>query len=76
MQSLARAMGCGTAVQAAARFAQLLDELKMEPPRIAADGLDQLAASVAPERLKNYPVQLEPAAIRALYREMCLVTED
>lgn len=76
LQSLARAMGCGTAVQAAARFAQLLDELKMEPPRIAADGLDQLAASVALERLKNYPVQLEPAAIRALYREMCLVTED
>lgn len=50
-------------------FVSLLDQLDIQRPTPVnrAQELDQLAASVDPQRLGNHPVRLDGAALRALY---------
>ena len=70
MDRLAAALGCGTAVEAALRFAQLVDSLALPAPAAREEDLPALCRGVNPVRLKNFPAWLTAEDIERLYREI------
>lgn len=69
-RELAHMMGCNDETEAAERYHHLLERLELARPSIAEADLDKLAGSVNLDRLKNHPVQLNEAALRALYEQI------
>ena len=68
---IAKAMGCDTSVQAAEKFATVVDQLELKVPKTDSDSdIDVLKTSVNPVRLKNNPVGLDVPTIEKLYREI------
>ena len=68
-RQIAGALGCATAEEAVLRFRALMAKLQMEGPTAGnrEAELDILENSVNPVRLKNNPVELDKAAMRAIY---------
>ncbi len=74
---LAAAMGCATPAEAAAKFAAIFAGLELSIPSCADEAqLDLLCRSVNPVRLKNHPVALSAADIRALYTQILQPDEE
>lgn len=70
LQDIAQAMGCPSARQAAERFRCILESLQLGVPSVGEAAIDDLVASVAPERLNNYPILLSSAELAKLYRDI------
>lgn len=66
---IAKAMGCESPEQAIAEFRQMMKEMDLKNPVNVnrEDELEVLSTSVNPVRLKNNPVELDVASIKALY---------
>lgn len=66
---IAKAMGCGTAVEAIAKFRQIMAEMELTNPIAVKreEELGVLSVSVNPVRLKNNPVELDKETIDNLY---------
>lgn len=66
---IAMAMGCGTDIEAIAKFRQMMVEMDMKNPLAVnkVEELESLSTSVNPVRLKNNPVALNEETIRVLY---------
>lgn len=71
LADIAKAMGCDTPEQAAAKFDALVTELELPVPALRSEEeLGILKTSVNPDRLKNHPVRLTADTIEALYRKI------
>ena len=67
-REIARAMGCETPEDAAAKLNDIFDALALAVPQATEEQLAELSTSVNPVRLKNHPIALDAATIRTLYR--------
>ncbi|MCM1089512.1 MAG: phosphonoacetaldehyde reductase [Muribaculum sp.] len=67
---IAEAMGCGTAEEAAAAYAGLVDRMGLPVPHASEEDYVILKTSVNPVRLKNHPFSLGEETIGGLYREI------
>ena len=76
LRRLAADMGRETPEEAAVRFGQLTDSLALPVPPRKPEDIPMLAASVNPERLRNFPARLERTDIEALYREILCENHD
>ena len=70
LRRMAACMGCEDSREGALRFGALFDEAGLNVPQATEEQLDELCATVNPDRLKNHPVRLEAADIRELYRQI------
>ena len=68
LRRMAACMGCEDSTAGALRFAELFDEAGLTVPEATEQQIDELCATVNPDRLKNHPVRLEADDIRELYR--------
>ncbi len=66
---IAKAMGCGTPVDAISLFRQMMVEMELKNPVAVnrIDELDVLSTSVNPVRLKNNPIFLDSKTISFIY---------
>ena len=66
---IAKAMGCGTPVEAIALFRQMMLEMELKNPVAVNrdDELEVLSTSVNPVRLKNNPVSIDSVTAKKLY---------
>lgn len=69
-EELADAMGCNTLRESAERFQTILSQLKLKTPVCTEEELADMAVSVNPERLGNFPIPISEQEILKLYREI------
>ena len=67
LDEIANAMGCGSPKEGAMKLMLLFDTLELEIPVATKKQYEELSVSVNPDRLKNFPIQLDTEAINALY---------
>ena len=70
LDEIASAMGCNTPEESAEKFNAIFSRLNMAIPSATEQEINILSESVNPERLKNFPVQLDSLTIKNLYREI------
>ena len=70
LHEIADSMGCNTPQEAAEKFNDIFTRLNMAIPQANEQEINILSESVNPERLKNFPVQLDSLTIKNLYREI------
>ena len=73
LNDIADSMKCKSPELAAEEFNEIFTHLGLDIPEAGEQELAILANSVNPERLKNFPVQLDPDTIKNLYREILKV---
>ncbi len=75
LNDIAAAMGCSSPEEAAGKFCDIYSRLGLEIPEATEQDIEDLAGSVNPERLKNFPASLDKETIRNLYRKILRVRE-
>ncbi|MBQ6773947.1 MAG: iron-containing alcohol dehydrogenase [Synergistaceae bacterium] len=70
LNNIADSMSCKSPEEAAEKFCAIFDKLGLEPPRASSHDIEILAESVNPERLKNFPAELDKITIKNLYQEI------
>ena len=65
---IAAAFGVANGNLALLRFINIVNSLKLDPPKIDPSDIEVLVGSVNPERLNNNPVRLSQGVIEGLYK--------
>ena len=74
LRDIASSMSCSSPEEAAEKFSGIFSRMSLEIPRASWNDIEELSSSVNPERLKNFPVNLDHETITALYREILKVS--
>lgn len=67
---IADAMDCATAIDAAKKFQDMFNDMRLRKPMWEEKDIEVLSESVNPVRLKNNPVHLTADIIEGLYRQI------
>ena len=70
LSEIAEAMCCNSPIEAAKKFNAIFSRLGLNIPEASEHEINELTSSVNPERLKNFPAELDHKTIRNLYREI------
>ena len=75
LDAIASSMKCDSPLEAAEKFDRIFSRLNMSVPEASENDIEELTRSVNPERLKNFPAELDAMTIRNLYRKILSVKE-
>ena len=75
LKDIAESMGCNSPEEAAEKFCGIYSRLGLDIPEASGQDIEELAESVNPVRLKNFPASLDKETIRDLYRQILRVRE-
>lgn len=70
LDEIGQSFGCEDAKSGATKLAEIFEHLGMGIPVATDVQFDELKMSVNPDRLKNYPVALDPETINMLYHRI------
>ncbi|MBQ9389592.1 MAG: phosphonoacetaldehyde reductase [Synergistaceae bacterium] len=75
LSDIASSMGCDSPYEASEKFERIFFRLNLNIPEASGNDIEALTNSVNPERLKNFPVNLDTETIRKLYCKILNVKE-